>query len=62
MEPRIKVINEFLEEQIEHFATITHEMESPESDVDALDDLFRELLNTVRTGKLTGSESGFAVG
>jgi predicted nucleotidyltransferase len=47
MEPRIEVINEFLEEQIEHFASIANDLESPEPDVDALDDLFREMLQTV---------------
>ena len=47
MEPRIEVINAFLAEQIEHFASISNNLVSPESDVDALDDLFREMLKTV---------------
>lgn len=47
MEPRIEVINIFLEEQIKHFASMANELESPDSDVDALDELFREMLQTV---------------
>jgi hypothetical protein len=47
MEPRIEVVNAFLEEQIEHFASIANNLESPESDVDALDDLIREMLHQV---------------
>ena len=34
----------FLEVQIDHFSSIANDMESPESDVDVLDDLFREIL------------------
>ena len=47
MEPRIEVINEFLEGQLKHFASMANELESPELDVEALDDLFREMLQTV---------------
>ncbi len=46
MEPRIEVINEFLEGQLEHFVSMANELESPESDVEALDDLFRKMLQT----------------
>lgn len=43
-EPRIENINTFLEEQIDHFSRIVHDMVSQEPDVDMLDDLFREML------------------
>ena len=45
MEPRIEVINEFLDKQIEHFSSIANDLESPKSDIEALDDLFREMLH-----------------
>jgi len=51
MESRIEVINEFLEGQIEHFASMANDLESPESDVEALDELFREMLQTVWRSK-----------
>lgn len=47
MEPRIEVINLFLEEQIEHFASVANDLVSPDANINELDRLLREMLHIV---------------
>jgi predicted nucleotidyltransferase len=47
MEPKIEIINEFLDERIEHFSASAKRTESRDTDIAVLDNLFREMLQKV---------------
>jgi predicted nucleotidyltransferase len=47
MEPKIEVINSFLEQQIEHCSAFVEGMEIADVDEDVLDELFRDMLGEV---------------
>jgi predicted nucleotidyltransferase len=47
MEPKIEVINSFLEQQIEHCSAFVEGMEIADVDEEVLDELFREMLLSV---------------
>ncbi|MBV5340257.1 MAG: nucleotidyltransferase domain-containing protein [Deltaproteobacteria bacterium] len=47
MEPKIEIINTFLDERIEHFSASAKRTETRDKDIVLLDDLFREMLQKV---------------
>ncbi|SRR6266568_349094 len=47
LEPKIEVINSFLEQQIEHCSTFVEEMQIADVDEEVLDELFLEMLGMV---------------
>ncbi len=51
LEPRIEIINSFLEELLDHFSAIANDLESSDSDFERLDSLFREMLKKVWSTK-----------
>jgi uncharacterized protein len=47
MEPKIEIINSFLDERIEHFSASAKRTETRDKDIALLDDLFKEMLHKV---------------
>jgi len=45
MAPHVPVLNEFIEQQLEHFSLIAGKRPTPVADYDVLDNLFREMLH-----------------
>ena len=45
--PKIPVLNEFIEQMLDHYSLLSGKRPTPVADYDALDDLFREMLQSV---------------
>ncbi len=49
--PKIPVLNEFIDQMLDHYSLLSDKRQTPVADHDALDLLFREMLQTVWGGK-----------
>jgi len=50
--PKVPVLNEFIEQMLDHYSLLSEKRPTPVADYDALDGLFREMLHTVWSAAL----------